>query len=310
MDCGIEDLQFSSYGLLYILYESAAWQAGDAVLITSLAGKVAVVTGAGRGIGRAHALHLAARGASVIVNDPGLALDGSGFDSAPAEEVVEAIRRNGGQAFADTTNVGSLAGGAALVEDAIAKAGRIDILVNNAGIGGGGGDIAHPDEAGLDRLLGVHFKGPLGAMSAALRDMAGRGWGRIVNTVSEVALDARFGAGLGYGAAKAAIWSATLTAAREGAAHGVTVNAISPGARTRMNASLLDAGFRGQAPNIELSPDHVARVAGWLCTDEAGDVTGRIVHAAGGQVREYATTRSGRTELAQRLEAAMQALGA
>ncbi|MDB5446370.1 MAG: putative short-chain type dehydrogenase/reductase, partial [Phenylobacterium sp.] len=180
-----------------------------------------------------------------------------------------------------------------------------DILVNNAGLMRGGGEIAAPVETEFDRLLGVHFKGALGTMSVAIPDMQARGWGRVINTVSEVALDARFpGAGYAYGVAKAAIWSATLAAAHETRGSGVTVNAISPGARTRVNESLLDAGFRGQPADLDLRPEHVAEVAAWLCSDEAADVSGRILHAAGGQVREYQTTRS-KTDLALRVVAAI-----
>jgi NAD(P)-dependent dehydrogenase (short-subunit alcohol dehydrogenase family) len=111
---------------------------------------------------------------------------------------------------------------------------------------------------------------------------------------------------LGYGAAKAALWSATLVAAAEGAAHGITVNAVSPGARTRMNAELLDTGFRaGASARLDLNPAHVADVVAYLASEEAGDITGRIFHAAGGEVREYATARSSRTDLVERLRAAL-----
>jgi NAD(P)-dependent dehydrogenase (short-subunit alcohol dehydrogenase family) len=140
-------------------------------------------------------------------------------------------------------------------------------------------------------------------MSAAVPFMRARGFGRIVNTVSEVALDARTASGFTYGAAKAALWSATLGVANQVVDDGITVNAVSPGARTRMNADLLDHGFRGGASNtLDLNPDHVARVVTYLCLPEAGDITGRVIHAAGGSVREYSTTRSSRTELAQRIQ--------
>jgi NAD(P)-dependent dehydrogenase (short-subunit alcohol dehydrogenase family) len=260
------------------------------------AGRVAVVTGAGRGIGRAHALTLAARGLTVVVND---------IDAAPARDVVGEIQAEGGAAMADTTDVSSLDGGRGVVRGAIDRFGRIDVLVNNAGFASGGGDLEHPVETELDALLGVHLKGPLGAMSAAVGDMQRRGWGRIVNTVSEAALDARFVAGLGYGAAKAALWGATLAAAAEVEGSGITVNAVSPGARTRMNAELLDAGFRaGASDGLDLDPVHIAVVVAWLVSDAAADVNGRIVHAAGGEVREYTTTRSSRTDLVGHLRAA------
>jgi NAD(P)-dependent dehydrogenase (short-subunit alcohol dehydrogenase family) len=275
-----------------------------------LPGRVALVTGGGRGIGRAHALALAARGAAVVVNDVGAALDGSGRDAGPAEQVVAEVVSAGSWGLADTTDVASIDGGRRAVARAIDAFGRIDIVVNNAGFAHGGGDVERPVEAEIDALLAVHLKAALGTMAAAFPDMAARGWGRIVNTVSEAALDARFVGSLGYGAAKAALWSATLAAAAEGAAHGITVNAVSPGARTRMNADLLDAGFRaGASARLDLDPAHVAAVVAYLASDEAGDITGRIIHAAGGEVREYATTRSSRSDLVGRLRSALEPAG-
>jgi NAD(P)-dependent dehydrogenase (short-subunit alcohol dehydrogenase family) len=271
-----------------------------------LDGRVALVTGAGRGIGRAHALALAAQGAAVVVNDVGAQLDGSGSDAGPAGAVAAEVVSAGGWGMADITDVASIDGGRRAVARAIDVCGRIDIVVNNAGFGLGGGDVAHPVEAELDALLAVHLKAALGTMAAAFPDMAARGWGRIVNTVSEAALDKRFVGSLGYGAAKAALWSATLVAAAEGAAHGITVNAVSPGARTRLNAELLDTGFRaGASARLDLNPAHVADVVAYLASEEAGNITGRIFHAAGGEVREYATARSSRTDLVERLRAAL-----
>ena len=176
------------------------------------------MTGAGRGLGRAHALALAGAGASVVVNDIGAALDGSGRDDTPAAAVVAEIESLGGRAVADGTDIASVDGGARAVANTIAAFGRIDILVNNAGFAHGGGDVDAPIDGELDALLAVHFKAAVGTMSAAFVDMRARQWGRIINTVSEVALDARVAGALGYGAAKAALWSATLTAARAGAA--------------------------------------------------------------------------------------------
>ena len=272
-----------------------------------LAGKVAIVTGAGRGIGRAHALELSEQGASVVVNDVGAALDGRGADPAPADAVVAEIRAAGGRAVADTTNIASMAGGRDLVAHALAEFGRVDIVINNAGFASGGGSVAEPEEAELEALLAVHLTGTLGTMAAAFPIMAGQGAGRIINTVSEVALDPRFAAGLGYSVAKAAVWSATLVAAREGMADRITVNAISPGARTRMNAELLDQDFRGQGPAaLDLDPRHVARVAAFLASDDAADITGKVLHVAGTAVREYTTQRSSRSELVGRVEAGLR----
>jgi NAD(P)-dependent dehydrogenase (short-subunit alcohol dehydrogenase family) len=265
--------------------------------------RVALVTGAGRGLGRAYARALAADGMRVVVNDLGVDVDGRGNDGAPARAVVAEIEAAGGEALGDTTDVASLAGGAAAVARALDAFGRIDVVVNNAGFASGGGTLEHPVDTELDALFAVHFKATVGTTSAAFPPMRAQRYGRIVNTVSEVALDARFDSGLGYGAAKAAVWSATLHAAREGVDAGITVNAISPGARTRMSAAALDAGFReGASAALDLRPEHVARVVAYLASEAAGDITGRIVHAAGGAVREYTTTRTGRSDLVDRLE--------
>lgn len=270
-----------------------------------LAGRVALVTGAGRGIGRAHALALAARGAAVMVNDLGTALDGRGRDATPAEAVAAAIRGTGARALADTTDVASLDGGRRAVARTVEAFGRIDILVNNAGFAHGGGTVEQPVEDEIDALLRIHLKAALGTMAAAFADMRRRRWGRIINTVSEASLDRRFVGSLGYATAKAALWGATLAAAAEGEAYGITVNAISPGARTRMNAQLIDAGFRdGASSALDLDPAHVAAVVAYLASDAAADVSGRIVHAAGGELREYTTTRSARSPLVERLVAA------
>ncbi|HZP28540.1 MAG TPA: SDR family oxidoreductase [Acidimicrobiia bacterium] len=273
-----------------------------------LAGRVAVVTGAGRGIGRAHALALADLGAAVLVNDLGTDLSGCGRDAEPADAVVAEIRARGGTALADGGDVASIAGGRAVVEHAVAELGRVDVVVNNAGFALGGGTVEEPEEAGLDALLAVHLRAAVGTMSAAFPVMRANGYGRVVNTVSEVALDARFAGPLGYGIAKAALWSATLSAAEEGRPYGITVNAISPGARTRMNADALDAGFReGASARLDLAPEHVAAVVAYLATPDAGDITGRVFHVAAGEIREYETRRHAGTELAERLAAAIRA---
>jgi len=267
----------------------------------SLKGRVALVTGAGRGIGRAHALLMAERGASVVVSDLGVDLDGSGHDLSVAEDVASEIMAAGGAAVADTSDLSTFAGAAAAVEAGVRTFGKVDIVVNNAGIPGAA-SITDITEEALRRQFAVHLHGSIGTAKAAWPMMEAHGWGRIINTVSEeafapVAKGERGGIGLVYGPAKASVWAATFGLATQGLAHGITANAISPGAFTRMNAAL----FASAPTRLDLDPRHVARVAAWLARDDNGDITGRVIHVAGGQHREYVMSRRGDTELLQRL---------
>jgi len=259
-------------------------------------GRVAVVTGAGRGIGRAHALHLASLGAAVLVNDVGATMNGLGADRAPADAVVAEIISSGGRAVANGTDVSSFSGGEHIVSAALEAFGRIDIVVNNAGIVAGGSmtEVAEDD---LMHLFKVHCIGSIATARAALPHMLAQGHGRIINTVSEAALDTRFSAGVAYGGAKGAVWAVTIAMAAEVAGTGVTVNAISPGARTRMNEDMLAVAGSG----LDLDPMHVARLAGLLVDEDAGDINGAVVHAAGGALREYRVTRHADTSLVTRL---------
>ncbi len=251
--------------------------------MTALNGKVALVTGGGRGLGRAHALGLARGGARVVVNDVGSSVHGAGRADDVAAAVVDEIVAAGGSATADTSDISSYAGAAQAVHTALAAYGHLDILINNAGITGRD-HIEHADPSDLDRMLGVHLTGTLGTIRAALPGMRQRRWGRIVSTVSEVALRPVPGGMAMYGAAKAAIWS----------------NAISPGARTRMSADSIEA--RPTSAAMDLDPVHVARVVAYLASDEAGDINGRVIHVAGTNIREYLEIRrSGDTELVRRL---------
>lgn len=264
----------------------------------SLSGRVAVVTGSGRGIGRAEALHLASLGAAVVVNDIGSSMRGEGADTSPAAEVVAEIVAAGGRAVANSDDVASFAGGERIVQFAIDHFGRIDIVINNAGIVSSKG-LHDLTEADLLRLFAVHCIGSVGTARAALPLMLAQGHGRIVNTVSEAALDTRFSAGVAYGGAKGAVWAATIALAAEVAGTGVTVNAISPGARTRMNEEMLAASA------LDLDPMHVARLAGLFAADDAGDINGAVVHAAGGALREYRVSRTGDSPLVARFVAAL-----
>jgi NAD(P)-dependent dehydrogenase (short-subunit alcohol dehydrogenase family) len=251
-----------------------------------LAGRVAVVTGGGRGIGRAHAVRLASHGAAVLVNDLGVSITGDGEDPSPAAEVAACIRDAGGRAVANHDDVSSFAGAARIVDHALEQFDRVDIVVNNAGIVGDA-PIDEITEETLTRLLAVHYVGAVGICRAAVPHMRRQGHGRIVNTVSEAALDTRFPGGIAYGGAKAAVWAATLAMARQLDGTGITVNALSPGARTRMN----DALFAEREAALDLDPDHVARVVAAIVSDDAGHINGCVVHTAAGFVREYRVSR-------------------
>ena len=262
-----------------------------------LDGRVALVTGAGRGLGAAHARALAALGAAVVVNDVGTSVDGRTGNAPVAHEVVAEIADAGGRAVVDESDVSGFTGAASAVQAAMSGFGRLDILVNNAGIIATSG-IEDVTEEEMLRLLRVHVVGSVGTTQAAFGIMRAQGHGRIVNTISEAALDTRLSAGPAYASAKAAIWGLTMTTARDGAPHGITANAVSPGAATRMSAGLLAAGH---SPGLDLSPEHVSRVVAALVRDDAHDITGRVVHAAAGQVREYVLRRTADTDLVRRL---------
>jgi NAD(P)-dependent dehydrogenase (short-subunit alcohol dehydrogenase family) len=252
------------------------------------------------GIGRAHATLLAERGAKVVCCDLGVEVDGSGGDVSVAETVAREIRGAGGEAVADGSDISTFAGAAA----AVGAFGFVDIVVNNAGTPGSA-SIDEVTEEILGRQLGVHLFGAIGTTRAAWPIMIERGWGRAINTVSEAAFPSRVtdgrGARLASGPAKAAVWSATYALAAEGREHGITVNAISPGAFTRMNAAM----FEGAPTTLDLDPIHVARVVTWLASTETDDITGAVIHTAGGRYREYRMERHRDTALLARLEQAL-----
>ena len=267
-----------------------------------LDGRVALVTGAGRGLGAAHARALAAAGAAVVVNDTGVDTAGNDPDPAFAEGVAAEIRSAGGRAVADHSDVSGFDGAAAAVGHVLDEYGRIDILIANAGIIGS----TRLDELGEDELqrhLAVHVVGATGAIKAAFPHMRAQGYGRIVMVTSEAALSRLHDPGAAYAAAKAAVWGVTMAAASEGTEDGITVNALSPGALTRMSQPHLDAA--GIPPGLDLSPARVADVVVALCAEDAGDITGRVVHTAGGFVREYVLDRTDDTDLVRRLVAAI-----
>jgi NAD(P)-dependent dehydrogenase (short-subunit alcohol dehydrogenase family) len=235
-------------------------------------GRVAVVTGAGRGLGRAYARLLAARGAAVVVNDLGGSMEGDGADAGPASSVAAEIAAAGGKATADTNDVATVAGADALVMQAVERFGRLDVLINNAGIIRWAGFPA-ADAANLAQHLAVHVGGSFNTTRAAWPVMVEQGYGRIVMTTSS----GMFGlpTNLSYATAKAAVIGLTRSLATAGARRGIKANLIAPGAMTRMAGPPPE----GDTPAPELSPDLVAPMAAFLA-HEACPVSGEI-YAAG-----------------------------
>jgi NAD(P)-dependent dehydrogenase (short-subunit alcohol dehydrogenase family) len=250
-------------------------------------GRVAIVTGAGRGIGRCHALALAHQGAKVVVNDLGGTIDGSGEGSlTPAQEVVEEIKAMGGEAIANGESVSSFDGAKRMIDAAIDGFGRLDILVNNAGILR---DrlLVNMSEAEWDAVIDVHLKGtfaPARHAAAYWREesKAGRAVdGRIINTSSVSGIYGNVGQ-TNYGAAKAGIASFTIIASRELARFGVTVNAVAPIAITRMTEGLGSNTELTEEQRDARGPHWVSPIVAWLASPEAKHVTGRVFEASSG----------------------------
>jgi NAD(P)-dependent dehydrogenase (short-subunit alcohol dehydrogenase family) len=254
------------------------------------AGRVAIVTGAGRGIGRGHALELARQGAHVVVNDLGSSVGGEGADTGPAQAVVDEIEAQGGVAVANTDDVADWEGARNLVDQAVEVFGRLDVLVNNAGILRDR-MLFNMSEEEWDAVIRVHLKGTFAPMRWAAAYWRAEAKAerpvdaRIVNTSSTSGLFANPGQA-NYGAAKSGIASMTQIAAKELGRHGVTANAIAPGARTRMTENL--AGARGAAPAEgewdPRSPDNVAPLVTWLASAESAAVTGQVFLVGGGRI--------------------------
>jgi NAD(P)-dependent dehydrogenase (short-subunit alcohol dehydrogenase family) len=247
-------------------------------------GRVCIVTGAGRGIGREHALMLAAHGAKVVVNDLGGAADGTGADKTPAEQVVEEIRDAGGEAVANADDVSSFEAARRMVDQAISSFGRLDVLVNNAGILRDR-MLVNMSEAEWDAVIQVHLKGtfaPSRWAAAYWREeqKAGRPVdARIVNTTSVSGIYGNPGQ-TNYGAAKAGIAGFTIIAARELRRYGVTVNCVAPGALTRLTEPL-QQGEITEERRAAMSPRWIAPLVTWLASVESREVTGRVFEASG-----------------------------
>jgi len=247
-------------------------------------GRIAIVTGAGRGIGREHALSLAAHGAKVVVNDLGATVDGTGGDLSPAQQVVDEIKGMGGEAVANGDSVSSWEGAQRLINTAVETFGDLHAVVNNAGILRDR-MLTNMTEEEWDAVINVHLKGtfaPSRWAAAYWREQAKAGKpvdGRIINTTSVSGIYGNPGQ-TNYGAAKAGIASFTNIAAMELARYGVTVNAVAPVALTRMTEGL------GPAPETDeeremRSPRWIAPIVTWLASAESKDVTGRVFEASG-----------------------------
>ncbi len=267
-----------------------------------LKGKVAAVTGGGRGIGRAHCLALASEGAAVVVNDLGGEVAGAGASQSPAQEVVDEIKKKGGQAVANYASVASMEGGESIIKSALDTFGRFDILVNNAGILRDR-MVFNMTEEEWDLVIDVHLKGHFTTTKAASVIFRQQRSGRIINTSSEAGLGNMGQAN--YSAAKEGIVGLTRTVARDLGRYGVTCNAIRPRAATRMTMSdeLREAMERSRAsgaaappPSMadspmagmaELDPALISPLIVWLASDESGNVNGRTFVAGGLQYGRF-----------------------
>jgi NAD(P)-dependent dehydrogenase (short-subunit alcohol dehydrogenase family) len=237
-----------------------------------LQGKVAVVTGSGRGVGRGIALALAREGAKVVINDVGCAVDGRGSAEDPAAEVVKEIKALGSDAAPNYDSVASFSGAENIIKTAVDKFGRIDILVNNAGIVRDK-SIAKMTEEDFDAVLAVHLKGTFNCGRHAIPIMREQGYGRVINITSSAGLRGNFGQS-NYGAAKAGIMGLTLVWAIELGKYGVTVNAMAPAGLTRMVGTI--PGMEGKEPPPEMNAELNGPMVAFLASEKAAHVNGQI----------------------------------
>jgi NAD(P)-dependent dehydrogenase (short-subunit alcohol dehydrogenase family) len=263
-------------------------------------GRVVVVTGAGRGLGRAHALAFAAEGARVVVNDLGVALDGAPGAESPADAVAAEIRAAGGEAVAHHGDIATTEGAASLIRTAVQAYGGLDTLVNNAGFLRDR-MLVNLGEDDWDAVLRVHLKGhflPLKHAAAHWRAQAKAGRtpaARVVNTSSGAGLLGSVGQG-NYSAAKAGIIALTLVAAAELARYGVQVNAIAPAARTRMTERAFAAAMAAPAAGFDaMAPENVSPLVVWLGSAASAGVTGRVFETEGGRITVMEGWRPGPT---------------
>lgn len=249
-----------------------------------------IVTGSGRGLGRAHALEFARQGAKVVINDLGAELDGSGGSSGPAGEVVDEIRAMGGEAVANGADIADWAQAEQLIAQAVDTFGRLDVLVNNAGFLRDR-MLANTSEEEWDAVMRVHLKGHFAPARHAIahwreRSKAGEQVdARIINTSSGAGLMGSVGQG-NYSAAKAGIAALTLVQAAEWARYGVTVNAIAPAARTRMTEEVFaqTMAVPGEGEFDAMAPENVSPLVVWLGSVDSGIVSGRVFEVEGGKI--------------------------
>ncbi len=237
-----------------------------------LEGKVAVVTGSGRGVGRGIALALAREGAKLVINDVGCEVDGRGSAQDPAAQVVKEIKALGSDATPNYDSVASFSGAENIVKTALNSFGRIDILVNNAGIVRDR-SIGKMSEEDFDAVLGVHLKGTFNCGRHAIPHMREQGCGRIINITSSAGLRGNFGQS-NYGAAKAGIMGLTLVWAIELVKYGITVNAMAPAGLTRMVGTI--PGMEGKEPPPEMNPELNGPMVAFLASEKAAHVNGQI----------------------------------
>ena len=260
-------------------------------------GRVVVVTGAGRGVGRSHALLLASKGAAVVVADHGVGIDGTGGSPEPADAVVAEITAAGGRAVACHTSVADEQGAQAIIDTALDGFGRLDAVINNAGIHDPGlfGELRVQQ---FRTMIDVHLFGTLLVCRAAWPHFVAAGYGRVVNTVSEAMLGG-IGELTSYGAAKGAVFGLTRNLATEGAAHGIAVNAIAPRAYTRMSASHSDAVAEQlsipkelmDTVNASMPADLCAPAAVYLAHHDCG-LNGEVLQIGMGNIARIAVVRT------------------
>lgn len=264
--------------------------------------RVAVITGAARGLGRSYALLLASRGAKVVINDPGVSLTGDGVDANPAQQLVREIRAKGGEAVANTDSVATPEGGQAIVQTAIEHFGRIDILIHNAGNVRRGSlkELSYQD---FENVLDVHLRGAFHVVRPAFPIMCKAGYGRVVLTSSIGGLYGNYNVA-NYSVAKAGLIGLSNVVALEGAAEGVKSNVIIPAAVTRMAEGLDTSAYP------PMDPDLVAPVVGWLAHESCSVSAEMLISAAGRVARAYVVESPGVYRPSWTLEQVAEHIGA